>query len=30
VKTRQLKGEVDGKPVDEAEYYVNNVSVNPL
>ena len=28
VKTRQLKKEVNGEPVEEAEYYVNNVSVS--
>jgi hypothetical protein len=27
VKTRQLEGKVDGKPVGEVEYYINNVSI---
>jgi hypothetical protein len=29
-KTRQLEKEVNGEPVDEVEYYVNNVSINRL
>ena len=29
-KTRQPEKDVNGEPVDEVEYYVNNVSINPL
>jgi hypothetical protein len=28
--TGQLEKDVNGEPVDEVEYYVNNVSINPL